>query len=136
MEGEKPPGLARKLAPVFDRIFRPLLDDARGKRNRRLLGTGVAVLIAVSLVLPAVGLVQLKMLPFDNKSGVPGRRRHARRRAWWSTAAVLHEPGNHSATLPEVTDYQAYVGTGATDQLNGLSANITCAPVARSATSR
>ena len=30
VEGEKPHGLARKLAPVFDRIFRPLLDDARG----------------------------------------------------------------------------------------------------------
>ena len=28
----------------------------------------MAVLIAVSLVLPAVGLVQLKMPPFDNKS--------------------------------------------------------------------
>ena len=119
-EGEKPHGLAGRLAPVFDRIFRPLLDDTRGKRNRRLLGLGVAALIAVSLVLPAVGLVQLKMLPFDNKSefqvvvdmpaGTPVEQ----------TAAVLHELGNHLATLPEVTDYQAYAGTGAPINFNGL----------------
>ena len=81
---------------------------------------GVAALIAVSLVLPAVGLVQLKMLPFDNKSefqvvvdmpaGTPVEQ----------TAAVLHELGNHLATLPEVTDYQAYAGTGAPINFNGL----------------
>ena len=116
----KPQGLAGKLAPVFSRIFRPLLDDTRGKRNRRLLGLGVAALIAVSLVLPAVGLVQLKMLPFDNKSefqvvvdmpaGTPVEQ----------TAAVLHELGNYLATVPEVTDYQAYAGTAAPINFNGL----------------
>ena len=116
----KPQGLAGKLAPVFARIFRPLLDDARGKRNRRLLGAGVAALIAVSLVLPAVGLVQLKMLPFDNKSefqvvvdmpaGTPVEQ----------TAAVLHELGHYLATVPEVTDYQAYAGTAAPINFNGL----------------
>jgi multidrug efflux pump subunit AcrB len=113
-------GLAGKLAPVFIGIFRPLLDDTGGKRNRRLLGLGVAALIAVSLVLPAVGLVQLKMLPFDNKSefqvvvdmpaGTPVEQ----------TAAVLHELGHHLATVPEVTDYQAYAGTAAPINFNGL----------------
>ena len=49
---------------------------------------------------------------------------------------MLHELGNHLATLPEVTDYQAYAGTGALINFNGLCANITCAPAARSATSR
>ena len=28
-------GLAGKLAPLFERIFRPLLDERRGARNRR-----------------------------------------------------------------------------------------------------
>ena len=60
------------------------------------------------------------MLPFDNKSefqvvvdmpaGTPVEQ----------TAAVLHELGNHLATLPEVTDYQAYAGTGAPINFNGL----------------
>ncbi len=108
------------LDAVFGRLFRPLLDDARGKRNRLLLGAGVAALIAVSLALPAVGLVRLKMLPFDNKSefqvvvdmpaGTPVE----------ATAAVLHELGRYLSTVPEVTDYQAYAGCAAPINFNGL----------------
>jgi multidrug efflux pump subunit AcrB len=113
-------GLAAKITPLFERVFRPLLDDAHGQRNRRLLGVGVAALIAVSLALPATGLVLLKMLPFDNKSefqvvidmpaGTPLEQ----------TAAVAHELGAHLATVPEVVDYQAYVGTAAPINFNGL----------------
>ena len=113
-------GLAAKLAPLFERIFRPLLDEQRGARNRGLLGLGIAGLIAVSLALPVGGLVLLKMLPFDNKSefqvvvdmpaGTPVER----------TAAVLHELGAYLATVPEVTDYQAYAGTAAPINFNGL----------------
>jgi multidrug efflux pump subunit AcrB len=113
-------GLSAKIAPVFERIFRPLLDERRGGRNRGLLGLGIAVLIAISLALPATGLVLLKMLPFDNKSefqvmvdmpaGTPVEQ----------TAAVLHELGKYLATVPEVTDYQAYAGTAAPINFNGL----------------
>ena len=113
-------GLSAKLAPLFERVFKPLLDDQRGGRNRKLLGLGIAVLIALSLVLPATGLVLLKMLPFDNKSefqvvvdmpiGTPVEK----------TAAVLRELSAHLATVPEVTDYQAYAGTAAPINFNGL----------------
>ena len=113
-------GLPGRLAPVFERIFQPLLDPLRGSRNRRLLALGVAALIALSLVLPATGLVLLKMLPFDNKSefqvvvdmpaGTPLEQ----------TAATLHELGASLATVPEVTDYQAYAGTAAPINFNGL----------------
>jgi multidrug efflux pump subunit AcrB len=61
-------GLSAKLAPLFERVFKPLLDDNFGKRNRGILGLGVLALIAISIALPATGLVLLKMLPFDNKS--------------------------------------------------------------------
>ena len=113
-------GLSAKLAPLFERVFKPLLDEQRGGRNRGLLGLGVAVLIAVSVALPATGLVLLKMLPFDNKSefqvvvdmpaGTPLEQ----------TATVLHELGAYLATVPEVTDYQAYAGTAAPINFNGL----------------
>jgi multidrug efflux pump subunit AcrB len=112
--------LSARVAPVFNRLFRPLLDEQRGGRNRRLLGLGVAALIVLSLVLPAAGLVLLKMLPFDNKSefqvivdmpaGTPVEQ----------TAAVLQALGQHLDTLPEVTDYQAYAGTAAPINFNGL----------------
>jgi multidrug efflux pump subunit AcrB len=112
--------LAAWAAPAFERVFRPLLDERRGRRNRRLLGLGIATLIAASLALPVTGMVRLKMLPFDNKSefqvivdmpaGTPVEQ----------TAAVLHELGAYLATVPEVTDYQAYAGTAAPINFNGL----------------
>ncbi len=113
-------GLAARIAPAFERVFRPLLDEERGTRNRRWLAVGVAALIAASLALPAAGLVVLKMLPFDNKSefqvvvdmpaGTPVEH----------TAAVLRELGDYLTTVPEVTDYQAYAGTAAPINFNGL----------------
>ena len=113
-------GLSARIAPTFERIFRPLLDERSGGRNRGLLGLGIAALIAVSVALPATGLVLLKMLPFDNKSefqvivdmpaGTPVEQ----------TAAVLHELGNFLAGVPEVTDYQAYAGIAAPINFNGL----------------
>ena len=113
-------GLARRMAPLFHRIFRPLLDERSGRRNRSLLGLAVAGLIALSVLLPVFGLVVLKMLPFDNKSefqvvvdmpaGTPVEK----------TAAVLHALGAHLATVPEVTNYQAYAGTASPINFNGL----------------
>ncbi len=113
-------GLSGKLAPLFQRVFTPFLDERSGKRNRQFLGLGVAALIAISVALPIGGLVLLKMLPFDNKSefqvivdmpaGTPVEQ----------TAATLHELGAYLATVPEVTDYQAYAGTAAPINFNGL----------------
>jgi multidrug efflux pump subunit AcrB len=113
-------GLSAKLEPLFEKVFKPLLDTRSGGRNRKLLGLGVAGLIALSLVLPATGLVMLKMLPFDDKSefqvvvdmpaGTPLEK----------TAAVMRELGGHLATVPEVTHYQAYVGTASPINFNGL----------------
>ncbi|HUG25258.1 efflux RND transporter permease subunit [Piscinibacter sp.] len=115
-----PKGLAARFGPLFERVFRPLLDERRGRRNRALLAGGVAGLIALSLALPALGFVVLKMLPFDNKSefqvivdmpaGTPVEQ----------TAAVLRELGAHLGRQPEVTDYQAYAGTAAPINFNGL----------------
>ena len=112
--------LTRKLAPLFRRVFTTLLDDKRGPRARRLLGFGILALIAISLLLPAIGLVRLKMLPLDNKSefsvvvdmpaGTPLEK----------TAAVLRELGAHLATIPEVVNYQGYAGTAAPINFNGL----------------
>ena len=113
-------GLNARLAPIFERVFQPLLDDERGPRARKLLALGVAGLIGISLLLPAVGLVQLKMLPFDNKSefqivvdmpaGTPLEK----------TAATLRDLGAYLATVPEVVNYQAYAGTAAPINFNGL----------------
>ena len=115
-----PVGMAARITPVFERLFRPLLDTRRGGMYRGLLGLGIAALIGVSLLLPATGLVLLKMLPFDNKSefqvivdmpaGTPVEH----------TAAVLRELGDELLKAPEVVHYQAYAGTAAPINFNGL----------------
>ncbi len=113
-------GLTRHIAALFERIFRPLLDARRGGRNRGLLGAGVAALIALSVALPVLGAVVLKMLPFDNKSefqvvvdlppGTPVER----------TSAVLAQLGAHLSAQPEVKDWQAYAGAASPINFNGL----------------
>lgn len=115
-----PGRFAARTSTFFARLFRPLLDERRGARHRRVLGAAVLALIAVSLALPAAGLVVLKMLPFDNKSelqvvvdmpaGTPLER----------TAAVLRELGAFVVRQPEVANYQAYAGTAAPINFNGL----------------
>jgi multidrug efflux pump subunit AcrB len=110
--------LSVRLAPLFGRIFRPLLAPARA--GRAMLGAAIAGALALAVLLPLTGLVVLKMLPFDNKSefqlvldmppGTPVEK----------TAGVLHEIGAHLATLPEVVDYVASAGSAAPINFNGL----------------
>ncbi|MEY5100210.1 MAG: hypothetical protein RJA36_2929 [Pseudomonadota bacterium] len=115
-----PAGLAARLGPLFERVFGPLLHPQAGARNRKLLGLGIAGLIALSVLLPMLGLVQLKMLPFDNKSELQVVVDMPAGTPVEDTAAVLRELGAYLATVPEVTDYQAYAGTAAPINFNGL----------------
>lgn len=115
-----PQGLGARLDPYFRKLFAPLLDARRGAGQRRKLALGILALIVLSVLLPVLGWVQLKMLPFDNKSefqivvdmpaGTPLEH----------TAATLRELGAYLATVPEVSDYQAYAGTAAPINFNGL----------------
>jgi multidrug efflux pump subunit AcrB len=112
--------IASRVGPFFQRIFNPFLDEAKGARSRSKLWLAVAALIVISLALPAVKLVVLKMLPFDNKSefqvvvdmpaGTPVER----------MAALLHDMSTFLSTVPEVIDYQAYAGIAAPINFNGL----------------
>ncbi|HET9699825.1 MAG TPA: efflux RND transporter permease subunit [Burkholderiales bacterium] len=109
-----------RLAAFFQRTLAPFLDPVTGGRNRVLLFSGVVAAILLAVSLAAVKWVVLKMLPFDNKSefqvvvdmpvGTPLER----------TAAVLRDIGAYIATVPEVTDYQAYAGTASPISFNGL----------------
>jgi multidrug efflux pump subunit AcrB len=113
-------GLAGKLEPLFRRVFTPFLRPADGQKNRRRLWAGVGGLILLSVALPTVQWVVLKMLPFDNKSelqivldmpaGTPLER----------TAAALADMSRYLATVPEVRNYQVYAGLAAPINFNGL----------------
>jgi len=109
-----------KLLTLFRSRLTPLLRGSDGKGARRKLWLGIGIAIVVSVMLPVFQLVILKMLPFDNKSefqivvdmpvGTPLEK----------TAQVLGEMGDAVAAVAEVTDYQAYAGTAAPINFNGL----------------
>ena len=118
--GHGPDKLTARLEGLFRRVMTPLLDPHTGGRARAKLWFGVVLAIGLSVSLAAVQLVVLKMLPFDNKSefqvvldmpvGTPVE----------TTAEVLREIGDELARVPEVTDFQAYAGTAAPINFNGL----------------
>jgi len=112
--------LTAALAPWFERIFTPLLDDLNGAKNRLRLGLAVFGLIGLSILLPALGLVQLKMLPFDNKSELQVVVDMPAGTPLEETAAVMRALTAHLAKVPEVAHYQAYVGTASPINFNGL----------------
>ncbi len=116
--GTAPAGEGR-LDRLFGRMA-PLLDGARGRPRRMALFGAIALAIVAAASLAVFKLVVLKMLPFDNKSefrividmpvGTPLER----------TAAVMRDIGSELAKVPEVVDYQAYVGTAGPIDFNGL----------------
>ncbi len=114
------PAAGQPLYPLFKRLFDPLLDDVRGRRNRWLLLLVIILLILGSLSLAGFKLVVLKMLPFDNKSEVQIIVDMPEGSSLEQNARVITELGNWIATVPEVTDYQGYVGTAAPINFNGL----------------
>ncbi len=111
---------AGSLERFFRRVFGLFLAGPRATRNRWGLMAAMLALVAASLALPAVQWVVLKMLPLDNKSefqvvvdmpaGTPLEK----------TAQALRELGAYLATVPEVTDYQAYAGAASPINFNGL----------------
>ena len=56
-------GLMPNLHQAFKAIFRPFLMMLRERKNRAKPGLGVFALIGLSVLLPVLGWVQLKMLP-------------------------------------------------------------------------
>jgi multidrug efflux pump subunit AcrB len=115
-----PDKTTQKLDALFRRVIAPLLDEKTGKSARRKLWLGIFIAILASISLGVVKLVVLKMLPFDNKSefqivldmpvGTPLEE----------TTKVLREISAEVAQIEEVSHYQAYVGTAAPINFNGL----------------
>jgi multidrug efflux pump subunit AcrB len=106
-----------RLERLARRILGPFVASA--KRRRQML-YAILALIAASVSLAGVKLVVLKMLPFDNKSEFQVVVDMPAGTPLEVTAAALTELGAHLATVPEVTDTQAYAGLSAPINFNGL----------------
>jgi len=80
----------------------------------------VVLLLLGSASLVAVGWVKVKMLPFDNKSEFQVVVDMPEGSTLEETAAVTREIGVVVAAVPEVMNYQMYVGTSSPYNFNGL----------------
>jgi len=106
-----------RMFRVYKRILGPLLES----RLKRMLALGsVVLLLLLAVTLVPLKKVTVKMLPFDNKSELQIIVDMPEGKTLEETAAMAREMGEYLKTVPEVTDYQTYVGTAAPYNFNGL----------------
>lgn len=108
------------LFRFFNRHVGQFLNGREGAPKRRKLWIAILTLIILSVSLAGFKLVVLKMLPFDNKSEFQVVVDMPEGTTLEQTARVVDELGSYIAKVPEVSDYQAYVGTAAPINFNGL----------------
>ncbi len=101
----------------YRRFMNRLIREPRWRNGFLVL---VVVLLLGSISLFALRLVRVKMLPFDNKSEFQVIIDTAEGTTLEETAALTREIGHYLGTVPEVTNYQSYVGTASPFNFNGL----------------
>jgi multidrug efflux pump subunit AcrB len=102
---------------IYRRVMMPLITSSR---NRFLFFGGVIVLLLISVALVPLGLVRVKMLPFDNKSELQVVINMPDGTPLEQTARVAQALGTELATQPDVLNYQVYAGTSSPYNFNGL----------------
>jgi len=117
-EGEKEESkIIGALNRFYERNLRGLLES--GKKRIKTYGL-VSLLLGASFLLLMLKVVTVKMLPFDNKSELQVIIDMPEGVTLEETAALSREIGEYLKTVPEVTDYQLYIGTAAPFNFNGL----------------
>ena len=112
-EDEEESGFAR----FYARIMTPLMD--RPRRRHAFYG-GVVGLLLVSVGLLFVKAVQVKMLPFDNKSEFQVVLDLPEGTTLETTNALGQEVARYLRSVPEVKSTEVYAGTAAPFNFNGL----------------
>lgn len=102
---------------IYKKVEQPLLDSSM-KRN---LMFGITIFLLVgSVVMFFTKSVAVKMLPFDNKNEFQVVIDMPEGTTLERTAAVTKEIAQYLSTIPEVVDYQNYIGASAPITFNGL----------------
>ncbi len=102
---------------VYRRIMRPLITNPILRYG--FLGGVIALLLAAFSLVP-LSRVLVKMLPFDNKSEFQVIIDMPEGATLERTAAVTRDIGEYIRTVPEVADFQMYIGTASPHNFNGL----------------
>lgn len=102
---------------IYSKIEQPLLNSS-GKRNTMFLVTILLLLGSIYMFINKS--VAVKMLPFDNKNEFQIVVDMPEGTTLERTAAVTKEIAQYLSRVPEVLDYQNYIGTSAPITFNGL----------------
>jgi len=114
---EKEAHAGDKMHRAYEKGLGPLIDN----RFKRLAALGaVFVLLLIAAALVPLKAVTVKMLPFDNKSELQLMVDMPEGSTLEETAAATRKLGEYLKTVPEVTDFESYVGTSAPFNFNGL----------------
>jgi len=106
-----------RLQKIYSKLMTPLI-ERRFLRWASL--AGVVFLLFLSMLTVSTKFVMVKMLPFDNKSELQIVIDAPEGFSLEKTNAAAREIAAVFRDLPEVTDYQVYVGTSAPFNFNGL----------------
>ncbi len=102
---------------IYNFILGPFL-------NSKIMSYGllalVCFLMAGSALIAAFGLVPLKMLPFDNKNELQIVIDMPEGTTLEQTDAVVRDYEDFLRRVPEVTDFESYVGTASPMDFNGM----------------
>lgn len=102
---------------LYRRVMTPLIHSSFWRNGFLVV---VVVLLLGALSLFALKAVRVKMLPFDNKSEFQVIIDMPEGTTLEQTASVTREIGDYIRTVPEVTNYQMYIGTASPYNFNGL----------------
>ena len=102
---------------LYRRVMEPLIHRPFW---RWLFLLAVAAMLLAACALVAIGRVQVKMLPFDNKSEFQVILDMPESATLEETSAAALELGEYLKTVNEVVDYEIYVGTSGPFNFNGL----------------
>jgi multidrug efflux pump subunit AcrB len=105
------------IAGYYEKFLSPLIDV---KKKRMVALSVILGLLLLSVILIPLKQVTMKMLPFDNKSELQVVIDMPEGCTLEETAALTRKMSEYLKTVPEVTEFQSYVGTASPYNFNGL----------------
>mgnify|MGYP001188614906 CR=1 FL=1 len=105
------------LSRAYRRLLEPLL---RSRARGLVFLAGVLLALIGSALLAGLGLVPLKMLPFDDKDELQVVIDMPAGTPLEETDRVAREVGDLLRTVPEVSDWQSYVGASSPLDFNAM----------------
>ena len=110
-----------RLLSLFRTRLTPFLRGIDGRGARRMLWLGIGLAILISVALPVVQAGHPENAAVRQQVGIPDHRRSCRSaRRWKKPPRCSPRWAQRFLPVPEVTDYQAYAGTAAPINFNGL----------------